>query len=286
MRELDKKNDIVFTPDYIADFMCRLAHVSDESVVLDNCCGSGALMQAAARAGAEHIAGVEFEDIPFNMLQEALGDDARFEYIQGDGLKYNEILKTAGFNTLLINPPYSADFGGFIFADKCMREMPDGYAVVLTKTSAQMPQLLDHSTLLASIKMPDILKGYSSVSATIFLFKCGRPHNIDEDFVTFIDMTEDGYKRSGRKSQKAKHQPGPDSAERYDEVYNIINGNIKESDIKFFKDCYIKDTLKEKTQWTYDAHRVIDIMPTIDDFRKTVADYLDWKVSQILKGNM
>lgn len=35
--------------------------------------------------------------------------------------------------------------------------------------------------------------------------------------------------------------------------------------------------------WTYGQHRKIDTVPTEADFRKTVADYLSWKVSTLLK---
>ena len=37
--------------------------------------------------------------------------------------------------------------------------------------------------------------------------------------------------------------------------------------------------------WTFAQHKVIDTMPTEEDFRKTVADYLAWKVSQAIKGD-
>lgn len=36
--------------------------------------------------------------------------------------------------------------------------------------------------------------------------------------------------------------------------------------------------------WNFDQHKKIDTKPTLDDFKKTVSDYLAWEVSQILKG--
>ena len=37
--------------------------------------------------------------------------------------------------------------------------------------------------------------------------------------------------------------------------------------------------------WTFNQHIKIDTTPTEDDFRKTVADYLAWQVSNLLNGD-
>jgi len=35
--------------------------------------------------------------------------------------------------------------------------------------------------------------------------------------------------------------------------------------------------------WNYDQYQKIDTKPTLQDFKKTVGDYLAWEVSNILK---
>ena len=35
--------------------------------------------------------------------------------------------------------------------------------------------------------------------------------------------------------------------------------------------------------WNYDQYQKIDTKPTLQDFKKTVSDYLAWEVSNILK---
>ena len=57
------------------------------------------------------------------------------------------------------------------------------------------------------------------------------------------------------------------------QYYTESNGNV-------IKDCI---TLKGD-DWLFTQHQVIDTTPTEDDFRKTVANYLSWKVSQLMKG--
>ena len=38
--------------------------------------------------------------------------------------------------------------------------------------------------------------------------------------------------------------------------------------------------------WTYGQHRKIDTVPTEADFRKTVSDYLSWKIGTLIKGDV
>ena len=49
-------------------------------------------------------------------------------------------------------------------------------------------------------------------------------------------------------------------------------------------DKVIEDTISlAGNDWTYGQHRRVDTVPTEADFRKTVADYLSWKVATLLK---
>jgi len=49
----------------------------------------------------------------------------------------------------------------------------------------------------------------------------------------------------------------------------------------------VKDTIGlDGSDWTFNQHRVINTTPTEEDFKKTVSDYLAWKVSAILKGQV
>ena len=49
----------------------------------------------------------------------------------------------------------------------------------------------------------------------------------------------------------------------------------------------IKDTITlNGDDWNFNQHQKIDTTPTEEDFKKTVADYLSWKVSQLMKENV
>jgi hypothetical protein len=51
---------------------------------------------------------------------------------------------------------------------------------------------------------------------------------------------------------------------------------------KIYVEDFIDDSGKD---WNFDQHQKIDTTPTLADFKKTVADYLSWEVSQILQKN-
>ena len=280
-KQNDVKNDIVFTPKYFADFMCDLAEINETSVVLDNACGAGALLSSAVEMGASGV-GVEFDGDVFQELAENM-KNADVKIYCGDGLKLNEEQKN-GVNRVVINPPYSFPGNGLIFADEASKGIKEGKMIVLIPSSGGLDkkwtaEVLKNNTLRASIECADIFKGFASVNTALYLFDMGRPHQADDE-VIFIDFKEDGYKRTARKGQKGKITDSGNAEALYKEVTEIIK-NGKEPEL--LKDKVIKETLEEKKEWNFTNHRVIDTTPTEEDFKRVVAQYLSWKVSQLMK---
>ena len=82
-----------------------------------------------------------------------------------------------------------------IFVEKALSMMEKGYAAIIIQNSAGSgkaaeynKRILEHSTLLASIKMPiDLFIGKSSVLTNIYVFRVGEAHQKD-DVVKFIDF--------------------------------------------------------------------------------------------------
>lgn len=200
-------------------------------------------------------------------------------------------------NVFLLNPPYSAPGKGLIFVDEALSHMETGYGAVLIQENAgsglgdvYAKRILEKNTLIASIHMPnDLFSGKSSVQTAIYLFQVNREHEID-DIVTFIDFSKDGYTRQNRKkSTQAVNLRNTDHAlERYDELAAICLG--KKPQTAYYTEAnglVIKDSISlEGNDWTFNQHKKIDTTPTEEDFKKTVADYLAWKVSTVLKGEV
>ena len=197
-------------------------------------------------------------------------------------------------NVFLLNPPYSAEWKWFIFVEKALATMESWYAAILIQENAgsgngwdYTKRILKQSTLLSSIHMADIFCWKAGVQTAIYVFKVWRPHEKD-DIVTFIDFSNDWYSRQNRKksSQDVNLRDTDHAVERYAEIVSIVLW--KKTSTNFFTEenwLIIKDVISlEWNDWTFKQHQKIDTKPTLQDFKKTVSDYLAWEVSNLLKN--
>lgn len=238
------------------------------------------------------------------VLNMILMKDGSANIIQGDSLidfkgRYEQgDLKGQPFpaNVFLLNPPYSAEGKGFIFVKKALSMMTHGgMAAVLIQENAGsgngLPftkDILKNNTLVASIKMPiDLFIGKSSVQTAIYVFGVGKPHTA-ESIVRFIDFSEDGYSRMNRRhsSQSVNLRDTNNARERYAEVVKLVlyGKGLNDENLNFFKGSFFEDHITlDGNDWTFGQHKKIDTIPTEDDFRKVVKDYLAWRVSEVIK---
>ena len=317
----DAANDVVLTPRYVTRFMARLARTDMNSFVWDRAMGSGGFLVSAmdimiadakekitdteeleqkiAKIKKEQLLGVEILGNIYILavLNMILMGDGSSKILNEDSHKDLEEYHNFPATVFLLNPPYSAPGKGFNFVEETLEQMTEGYAAILIQENAGSGQglpytknILKKNTLVASIHMPaDLFGGKASVQAGIYLFKVARPHE-EDDLVTFIDMSEDGYARQNRKksSQKVNLRDVDDAEGRYDEVVARITG--KKAKTSYYTEengLLINDTISlEGNDWTFAQHKKIDLTPTEEDFKKTVAEYLSWKVSQIMKDGV
>ena len=319
--ENDRLNDVVLTPRFVTNLMVRLCKTDMDSFCFDSCMGSSAYLisamdvmiaDASQKIKDKEELAKKIENIKSRQLLgiEILGNiyilavlnmilmgDGSSQIICGDSHK--EIKKYDNFpaNVFTLNPPYSAPGKGLIFVYEALSRMNKGYGAVLIQENAGSGQgdvyaerILKNNTLIASIHMPaDLFNGKASVQTAIYLFQVNRPHE-EDDIVTFVDFSEDGYSRQNRKksTQEVNLRNTDHALERYDEVLAICLG--KKPKTEYYTEAngkVIRDTISLKgDDWTYNQHRRIDTTPTEEDFKKTIADYLSWRVSTILKGQV
>lgn len=198
-------------------------------------------------------------------------------------------------NVFLLNPPYSASGKGFVFVEKALSRMSSGRAVVLIQenggTRAGLPytrNILENNTLVASIHMADIFKGKAGVQTAVYVFDIGVRHNV-KSIVKFIDFSNDGYTRQNRKkaTQRTNLRDTDHAAERYEEVVNLVLYGDRY--LNFFqKDInYIEDTISlNGDDWTFQQHVKHDLEPKMEDYLRTIGEYLSWKESVRHGGNM
>lgn len=314
----DKKNDVVLTPRFVTTLMAKMARTNKDSFVWDKAMGSGGFLVSAMdimikdaqdRITDKDELEAKIKNIKENQLLgiEILGNiyilavlnmilmgDGSSNILNGDSHEYN-LTNNFPANVFLLNPPYSAEGKGFNFVEEALSQMTTGYASIIIMDSAGSGQglpytkrILENNTLEASIKMPSgLFGGKASVSVYIFVFKINRPHETD-DIVTFIDFSNDGYTRQNRKksTQEVNLRNTDHAEERYEEVLSIVLG--KKPKTNYYTEengLVIKDTISlNGDDWLFTQHQKIDTMPTEEDFKRTVSNYLSWKVSQLMKG--
>jgi len=320
----DKLNDVVLTPAYVASLLVKLARVNKDSYVWDFATGSAGLLVAAMnemlddakntitspeklqqkelQIKAQQLLGLEVLSHVYMLavLNMILMGDGSSNIINKDSLKdfegnygfgnTNEKFPATAF---ILNPPYSASGNGMIFVETALKQMQKGYAAIIIQSSAGSgkaksfnTEILKHSTLIASIKMPiDLFVGKSSVQTHVYVFKVAEVHD-PKTLVKFIDFTKDGYTRSNRKKAKnSTNLKDTDRAqERYAELIDLVHHGKSYLNI-FTEKEYYENTINPDNGADWNQSAPIDTRPELHDFKKTVADYLSWEVSNILKQN-
>ena len=316
----DKLNDVVLTPSYVATLLVKLARVNKDSYVWDFATGSAGLLVAAmnemlidakntitspeelrkkeAEIKATQLLGLEVLPSIYMLaiLNMILMGDGSSNIINKDSL--NDFDGYYGFGktdekfpatAFILNPPYSEKGNGMNFVEKALNMMSKGYAAIIIQSSAGSgkateynKRILEKHTLLASIKMPiDLFVGKSSVQTYIYVFKVAEPHEKD-NVVKFIDFSNDGYTRTNRKKASNNLKDTDYAKERYQEIVDLVKFGKKK--LHYFSEKeYYEGIIDPKNGADWNQSAPIDTKPTLDDFKKTVADYLAWEVSSLLK---
>ena len=317
----DKLNDVVLTPSYVASLLVKLTRVNKDSYVWDFATGSAGLLVAAMnemlidaknnikspeklaqkeiKIKAEQLLGLELlPDIyMLAILNMILMGDGSSNILNIDSIKdfdgkygFGKTGSNFPADSFILNPPYSALGNGMNFVEKALGMMNKGYGAVIIQTSSGSGKAADYNkrilskhTLIASIKMPiDIFIGKSSVQTNIYVFKVNERHHKDE-VVKFIDFSNDGYTRKNRKKSSNNLIDTNQAKERYEELVNLVRFGKSKLNI-FTEQEYYEGNIDPTKGDDWNQSAPIDTKPTIQDFKKTVSEYLTWEVSDILKN--
>lgn len=312
-----KEIGIVLTPPYVTKMMAEILNVNKDSRTMDLATGSAGFLISSMEIMVddanktfgkdtrkankkieeikkEQLLGVELNAEMFtlaatNMILRGYGAS---NIRKGNTFRTPEEIYTKfKANRLLLNPPFSFEENGMPFIRFGLSKMEKGgLAAIIIQDSAgsgkavsSNQEILKNNTLIASIKMPmDLFIPMAGVQTSIYVFEAGTPHDYEKT-VKFIDFRNDGYKRTKRGLNEIDSP-----TERYQDIIKIykagksakINKNLWEID-----EIYIEDFITDAgNDWNFEQHKKIDTKPKLEDFKKTVADYLAWEVSNILKS--
>lgn len=227
----DKKLGIVLTPAHITKLFCDIANITKDSVVLDNCCGTGGFLVAAMQRMVEEakgdktkilsikkeqLIGIEYQDHIFtlgvsNMI---IHGDGKTNIIKGDCFTRISEAKKCHPNIGFLNPPYNDTTGinelRFILNNLEAMER-NGTVVAIVPMSCALYQngegaelkrkILESHTLEAVMSMPDDLFYPVGVVTCIMVITAHVPHSISKKKTWFGYWKNDGFvktKQHGR----------------------------------------------------------------------------------------
>lgn len=312
-----KEIGIVLTPPYVTKMMAQILNITSENKVMDLATGSAGFLISAMElmiddSNIKYGKGTTKSKKAINNLKKnnLLGVELNAEMytlaatnmiLRGDGS--SRIEKGSAFNRpeslftdfkadrVLLNPPFSYEENGLPFIAYGLDRMEKGgLGAIIIQDSAgsgkaikTAQKILKKHTLLASIKMPvDLFIPMAGVQTSIYIFKAHEAHDYDQ-IVKFIDFRNDGYKRAKRGISEVDNP-----TQRYQDVIKIYKAGMRaDIDKKLWNlgGCYIEDFITDKgNDWNFEQHQEIDTKPTMEDFKRTVADYLAWEVEQVLKN--
>lgn len=316
----DKLNDVVLTPSYVSSLLVRLSRVNKDSYVWDFATGSAGLLISAMnemlidaknsisskdelqkkelQIKAEQLLGIELLPSVYMLaiLNMILMGDGSSNILNKDSLldfdgnygfgKTNEKFPADAF---ILNPPYSAEGNGMIFVEKALNMMNKGYAAIIIQNSAGSgkaieynKRILEHHTLLASIKMPvDIFIGKANVQTNIYVFKVNEKHHKNE-MVKFIDFSNDGYTRTSRKKSSKNLIDSDRAKDRYKEVVNLVRFGQSQLDI-FTQNEYYEGTIDPENGSDWNQSAPIDTKPSIEDLQTSMTDYMIFETESLLR---
>lgn len=222
-----------FTPTHIVDFVTDLASLSANSKVLDPTCGSGAfLIQALIKMQKTtsnqelkqqlqtQIYGIErdFNVYGLTVSNMLLHNDTQSHLFNDSCFELKEIIKQAGINTILMNPPFNATSlpdktyigksgdatKGFYFVKYVADLVNTGYLYTVLPYGAAIgsdkkivkikEEMLKNHTLEAVFSLPnDTFYPGTSVASCIMVFKLGTPHASSKIKTFFGYYKDDGF---------------------------------------------------------------------------------------------
>lgn len=295
----DKGLGIVLTPPHITELFAELAEVDKNSVILDNCCGTGGFLISAMkkmlidakgdkaiekRIKSEQLIGIEFQDDIYTLLisNMIIHRDGRTNIYWGDCFQEMEHVRrtfkpTVGF----LNPPYktkASDIEEFEFiinnlealepGGVCIAIIPISCVIEKTTTAENLrKRVLEKHTLEAVLSMPEELFHNSKVNTVtcIVIITAKKPHPKGKK-TWFAYCRDDGF-------VKIKNKGRIDAKHTWE--------SIKEKWVNTYRNREVIDgfslmrEVNEKDEWCVEAYLETDYSKfTLADYESTVKKYL------------
>jgi type I restriction-modification system DNA methylase subunit len=224
----DKGLGIVLTPPHITELFCELAGVNKNSVVYDNCCGTGGFLISALREmiknakgdsekekkiKAKQIIGVEYQANIFALAcsNMYIHQDGKSNILNGDCFDIEVMEQAKKYKPTIgfLNPPYQVDKKKDIeelefvlnnleilqSGGTCITILPMQCALAQKGKKYELKkQLLQKHTLEAVLSMPGELFFDSNIGVVtcVMMFTAHKPHPVNKE-TYFGYYKDDGF---------------------------------------------------------------------------------------------
>ena len=299
---------IVLTPKHITELFCDLLDLKTTDKILDPCCGTAGFLIAAMhnmvkKANNEdeikeikknQLFGIEEKSYMFtiattNMI---LRGDGKSNLENKDFLKENPAqLQLKGCTVGMMNPPYSmgskdnTSLYEINFINHLLNSLvEDGRAAVIVPQSTFTGKSKEEQKIKEEILKNHTLEGVITLNKNTFyrvgtnpciaIFKVHNKHPKNK-ICKFINFENDGYIVS-------KHIGLIDDGSHRDKKQHLLDiwFGKTEAVTKF---C-VKTEIEATDEWLHSFYYFNDEIPSEEEFKKTVADYLTFEVNMITHG--
>lgn len=299
---------IVLTPKHITELFCDLLELKPSDKILDPCCGTAGFLIAAMHnmvgqtddeGEIKHIKkhqlfGIEEQSYMFtiattNMI---LRGDGKSNLENEDFLLQNPAqLQLKGCNVGMMNPPYSMgskqnpNLYEINFTKHLLDSLvEDGRAAIIVPQSTFTGKTKDEQKIKEEILKNHTLEGVITLNKNTFygvgtnpciaIFTAHNKHPKNK-VCKFINFENDGYIVS-------KHIGLIDDGSHKDKKQHLLDVwfGKNQAPTKF---C-VKTTVEATDEWLHSFYYFNDEIPSEEDFRKTIADYLTFEVNMITHG--
>lgn len=299
---------IVLTPKHITELFCDLVDLKPEDKVLDPCCGTAGFLIAAMHKmlmqtddpflkeniKKNQLFGIEDQSYMFtiattNMI---LRGDGKSNLENQDFLKENPAkLQLKGCTVGMMNPPYSQGskqnphLYEIAFTEHLLNSIVEGGRVaVIVPQSSMTGKTKEEKNIKRNILKHHTLEGVITLNKNTFygvgtnpciaVFTSGISHHQDKE-CKFINFEDDGY-------VVAKHIGLVETASAKDKKQHLLDVwfNRIEPETKF---C-VKTTIEPDDEWLHSFYYFNDEIPSEEDFKNTIADYITFEINMITHG--
>lgn len=303
---------IVLTPKHVTELFSELAQINKDSIVIDNCCGTGGFLISAMEKmeqdakgdkdkikeiHSKQLIGIENNPRMFclavsNMM---LRGDGKANIFQDDTFNRSisdmrKFKATAAF----LNPPYakkSKDYKELAFVENALDFIePNGTCIVILPESCAMNtdkdnleikrRILTKHTLKASMSMPNTLFEDSNTNAItcILVFEAHKPHNTSQK-TWFAYWKDDGFIKVRPFGRIDYYHKFGDTIKK-----NWLDSYFNRSVIDGFS---LLQSIKYDDEWLVEAYMKTDFESLKDyDFETTMRDYTKFLYSNNLAKNV